>query len=99
MKSLIVAAVATFALGGAALAGPAPSGNWSTGTMSKVTPVAAETCATAKASYHAALKSHPKSAALKDAKAKARAAAASCASGRSADGIAGYDAATKLLGA
>ena len=71
MKSVIVAAVATFALGGAALAGPAPSGNWSTGTMSKVTPVAAETCATAKASYQAALKGHPKSAAVKDAKAKA----------------------------
>ena len=95
----IEAAVATFALGGAAFAASTPSGNWSTGTMSKATPVASETCATAKASYHAALKAHPKSAALKDAKAKARAAAASCSSGKSADGIAGYDAATKLLGA
>ncbi len=66
-------AAASFALGGAAFAASTPSGNWSTGTMSKATPVASETCATAKASYHAALKAHPKSAALKDAKAKARA--------------------------
>jgi hypothetical protein len=98
MKSLIVAAVATFALGGAALAASSPGSNWYSGTASKTTPVASETCTGAKARYEAAMKAHPSSPSLKAAAAKAKTASTACASGKTATGVADYQAATKLLG-
>lgn len=99
MKSLIVAAVATFALGGAALAESSTgSSSWTSGGAAKATPVAAETCAGAKASYQAAMKAHATSPNMKAAEAKAKSAAKACKAGETSAGVADYDAATKLLG-
>lgn len=98
MKSILFAAVATFAIGGPALAAAttATHATYGGGAM-KATPVVAETCATAKAKYDEAVKDHAASKALGQAEMKAKTAAADCANGRAATGIADYQAAIALL--
>lgn len=95
MKSFVLAASAALLLAGSSLAAtPAQGGTWMT---PKVVPVAAETCTTAKAKFDAAEKAHATSANLVKAQAEAKTAAGDCKSGKSADGIAAYTTAIKLL--
>ncbi len=97
MKTVLTTATfAALLLAGSALATtPATtSNNW---MNVKAVPVSAETCQSAEAKFNAAEKAHPNSTNLTKAKAEAKTAAAECKAGKSAEGIAGYDAAIKLL--
>jgi hypothetical protein len=93
MKSLVLAATAALVLGGSAMA-TAPSSNaW----VSKPTAVSTDTCSSAKAKFEAAEKTHAKSPNLAKAKTEAKTAASECHAGKTADGVAGYTAAVRLL--
>lgn len=94
---MIMLAAAVVALGSPAFAASNSPSVWSAPTHA--TPVAAETCASAAAAYEAAAKAHATSPNMTKAKEDADKGKAACAAGKSADGIADYDAATKLLGA
>ncbi|MFT3810841.1 MAG: hypothetical protein QM698_13055 [Micropepsaceae bacterium] len=97
MKTVLTAAAVAAML----LAGPALAANPATTpdawTKMKAVPASAETCQTAEAKFNATEKAHPGSANLAKAKAEAKTAASDCKAGKSADGIAAYDAAIKLL--
>lgn len=95
MRSIVLAAGTALVLGGIAMAAaPSQPDPWMT---PKAVPVSAETCTTAKAKFEAAEKTHAKSPNLAKAADEAKAAAADCKTGKSADGIAAYTAAIKLL--
>lgn len=97
MKFLTLAATAALALAGSALAQPPATSGGSWATMKAVPVAAQETCATAAAKYAAAAKTHATSTNLDKANGEARTAAADCKAGKNTDGIAAYEAATKLL--
>lgn len=73
------------------------SGSSSWMTHANATTMTAETCASARVKFDAAEKAHATSANLEKAKAEAKIAAVDCKSGKATNGIAAYDAATKLL--
>ena len=97
MKTVLTAAACAAML----LAGPVLAANTTTTpdawTKMKAVPVSTETCQTAQAKFEASEKAHPHSANLTKAKAEAKAAAADCKAGKSANGITAYEAAIKLL--
>ena len=97
MKPFILAACAVLVLGSSAMAAtPSRSGSLAT---PRTVPISGETCTTAKAKFEAAEKAHAASPNIAKAKNEAKAAASDCKSGKSADGIAAYTAAIKLLSA
>ena len=100
MNSMIAAAVATLLVAGSALAASGTATGTGTGWMSKAaktTPVATETCVSAKVKYENAAKMSTTSKNLTKAAAKAKDGATACAAGKTATGVADYDAAVKLL--
>lgn len=98
---LAILAAAAFALGTTAYAASsapaAPPAGW--GGMSTATPVAAHTCASLAARYDTVAKAHATSPDIAKANADAADGKAACDAGKTADGIADYEAAIKLLGA
>lgn len=97
MKSYVLAACAVLVLGGSTMAAtPGHTGTWAAPTS---VPVSGETCTTVKAKFEAAEKAHAASPNLAKAKNEAKVAASACKTGKSADGIAAYTAAIKLLSA
>lgn len=94
MKLFVLAATAAFVIGGSAMAAAPSSNAW---TTPQATAVSTDTCTSAKAKFAAAEREHPTSPNLAKAKTQAKAAAAACKSGKTADGIADYTAAVKLL--
>lgn len=96
MRTIMLAA-AVLTLASPAFAAAKTPSVWAAAT--RATPVSADTCAGEAAKYKAAAKAHASSPNLSKAKAEAEKGKAACAAGKSADGIADYQAALKLLGA
>ena len=97
MKQFIVSAAALFIFGASAsafAASPPASGG---GGMAE-SAVATETCIELDAKFEEAAKKHATSSHLAEAKEKAAKGKTACAAGKTADGIADYKEALKLLG-
>jgi hypothetical protein len=98
MRTAIVTAAFALVLGASAYAGSTPATHLWHSKM-KAVPVSTATCAGEAAKYQTALKVHAKSPHLAKAEADAAAGKTACAAGKTADGIADYQSAIKLLGA
>lgn len=96
MRTIVLAA-AVLTLAGSAFAAAKTPSVWAAATHA--IPVSAETCAGEAAKYKAAADAHATSPNLAKANAEAEKGKTACAAGKSADGIADYQAALKLLGA
>ena len=100
---LAILAAAALALGTSAYAAsmtpPAAPTSPGWAGMATMTPAAAPTCASLAAKYDTVAKAHATSPDLAKANAEAADAKTACAAGKTADGIADYETAIKLLGA